>query len=102
MGWGPHERRNRHGMGQSMKRPLFLPRAGYRRRRLRDAARLLPLFGAFLFLLPILWSPATTRGSDTAPDGIYLFAVWAGLIAAAFLLSRHLGGDDAGRADEDD
>ena len=85
-----------------MKRPLFLPRARYRRRRLRDAARLLPVFGAFLILLPILWSPATTQGSDTGPDGIYLFAVWAGLIALAFVLSRPLGGDDAGPADEDD
>lgn len=102
MGKCPHSAPDRHGMGQGMKRPLFLPRASYRRRRLRDAARLLPLFGAFLILLPILWSPASTRGSDTAPDGIYLFAVWAGLIAAAFLLSRHLGGDDAGQADEDD
>jgi hypothetical protein len=85
-----------------MKRPLFLPRARYRRRRLRDAARLVPLFGAFLILLPILWSPATSTGSDTGPDGIYLFAVWAGLISVAFLLSRHLGRDDAGPADEDD
>ncbi len=85
-----------------MKRPLFLPRARYRRRRLRDAARLLPVFGGFLFLLPVMWSPATTAGSDTAPDGIYLFAVWAGLIAVAALLSRHLRADDAGPADEDD
>ena len=85
-----------------MKRPVFLPRARYRRRRLRDAARLLPLFGGFLILLPILWSPATTRFRDTAPDGIYLFAVWAGLIVLAFLLSRHLRADDAGPADADD
>ena len=85
-----------------MRRPLFLPRARYRRRRLRDAARLLPVFGAFLFLLPILWSPATTMLNDTAPDGIYLFAVWAGLIAVAGVLSRHLKPDDADPADEDD
>ena len=85
-----------------MKRPLFLPRARYRRGRLRDAARLLPVFGAFLFLLPILWSPASTALRDTAPDGIYLFVVWAGLIVIAALLSRHLRGDDTGPADEDD
>ena len=30
--------------------PLFLARAVYRKRRLRDAARLLPLVGAFLLL----------------------------------------------------
>ncbi|MGQ0564544.1 MAG: hypothetical protein ACT4OK_05670 [Gemmobacter sp.] len=85
-----------------MRRPLFLPRARYRRRRLRDAARLLPLFGGFLFLLPVLWSPATTAARDTGPDGIYLFAVWAGLIVVAGLLSRALRGDDEGSADEDD
>jgi len=85
-----------------MRRPLFLPRARYRRRRLRDAARLLPVFGAFLFLLPIMWSPATTMLGDTAPDGIYLFAVWAGLIVIAGLLSRHLRSDENGPSDEDD
>ena len=85
-----------------MRRPLFLPRARYRRRRLRDAARLLPLFGAFLVLLPIAWAPALTSPRDTAPDGIYLFAVWAGLIVAAALMARHLRGDEAGPADEDD
>ncbi len=36
------------------KRPLFLARAPYRRRRLRDAARLLPVVGGFLLLLPLL------------------------------------------------
>ena len=85
-----------------MRRPLFLPRARYRRRRLRDAARLLPVFGAFLFLLPILWSPAATAVRDTAPDGIYLFVVWAGLVAVAAMLSRPLRGDDTGPADADD
>ena len=85
-----------------MRRPLFLPRAGYRLRRLRDAARMLPLFGGGLFLLPILSAPAATRVGDTAPDGIYLFTVWAGLIAAAAVLSRHLRPDEAEPADEDD
>ena len=40
-----------------MKRPglpLFLQRRPYRRRRKIDAARLLPVFGAFLLLLPML------------------------------------------------
>ncbi|SNT16197.1 hypothetical protein SAMN05421763_105278 [[Luteovulum] sphaeroides subsp. megalophilum] len=70
--------------------PLFLARRSYRRRRLRDAARLLPIFGAFLFLLPILWEPAATDRRDTAPDGVYLFAVWALLILAAAAMSRGL------------
>lgn len=56
-------------------------------RRLVDAARLLPLFGGFLILLPILWVPGDTAARDTAPAGIYLFGVWAVLIVAAALLA---------------
>ncbi len=67
------------------KRPLFLARAPYRRRRLRDAARLLPVFGAFLLLLPLLWAPES-RMSLSSGDVIYFFLIWLGLIglAAAF------------------
>ena len=72
--------------------PLFLGRAGYRSRRLSDAARLLPVLGAFLLLLPILWSPAQTPAPDTGADGIYLFMVWAGLIAGAAALAPLLRG----------
>lgn len=70
--------------------PVFLARKGYRARRLTDAARLLPVAGLMLFLLPILWQPAATPEGDTASGWIYLFSVWAGLIAVAFLLSRRL------------
>lgn len=65
------------------RQPLFLPRPGYRRRRLIDAARLLPVFGGLLLLMPILWAPAETAARDTAPDGIYLFVVWAVLVGVA-------------------
>lgn len=74
----------------SGRRPVFLNPGHYRRRRLRDAARLLPVGGGFLILLPILWAPGETARNDTAPDGIYLFAVWAVLIGLAALLSRRL------------
>jgi hypothetical protein len=69
--------------------PLFLARASYRRRRLRDAARLLPILGAFLLLLPILWMP-DGRITLTASDIIYFFAVWLGLILLAAAFSRGL------------
>jgi hypothetical protein len=78
--------------------PVFLARRSYRLRRLRDGARLLPLAGAFLVLLPIFWAPPEGVRHDTARDGIYLFAVWLGLIVLAALLSRGLGSgeeDDA-------
>jgi hypothetical protein len=70
--------------------PLFVAPRSYRRRRLRDAARLLPVLGTFLFLLPILWSPGQTERQDTAPDGIYLFLVWGVLIVIAGFLSGRL------------
>ncbi len=75
--------------------PLFLARRSYRRRRIRDGARILPLFGVFLFALPILWSPAGTEAQDTAPDAIYLFCVWAALIVAAALMAPRLADSSA-------
>ena len=78
--------------------PLFLRPASYRRRRVRDAARLLPFVGGFLMLLPVLWAPQNTYSRDTAPDGIYLFVVWAGLIVLAMGIARFVtapgDGDD--------
>ncbi len=68
------------GAGQ----PLFLARRSYRRRRMMDGARVLPLLGAVLLLLP-------GTGPRTGAGGIYLFLVWCGLILAAFGLARGLG-----------
>lgn len=88
----------------SPRRPMFYAPAVYRLRRLRDTSRMLPVVGAFLFLLPILWSPAETDTRDTAPDGIYLFVVWGLLVLAAALVSRGLVSPaerDAGSDEED-
>ena len=60
--------------------PLFLARAVYRRRRLRDAGRLLPVLGLLLLILPGLGHAGTESAGQTA---VYIFAVWALLIAAA-------------------
>lgn len=74
--------------------PLFLARGSYRRRRLQDAARLLPWLGVFLFGLPLLWTDArTTVGL------IYLFGAWIALIGLTLVLSRRLSPDD-GRDDD--
>jgi hypothetical protein len=76
-------------------RPVFLAPAGYRQKRVRDAARLLPALGAGLLLLPMLWSPSDRPdGVGNAVALVYVFAVWAGLILAAFILSRALRPDD--------
>jgi peptidoglycan/LPS O-acetylase OafA/YrhL len=82
------------------RRPLFLARAPYRRRRLRDAARLLPILGLFLLLLPLLWAP-TAQMTLTADDVIYFFAVWLCLIALAAAFAPGLRGGDGSDEDED-
>lgn len=87
--------------------PLFLARALYRRRRLRDAARLLPVLGLVLLLLPILWTPNGTPDAPlrlTSGDVIYFFMVWVALIgvAAGFAPGLRNGAaddDDAGEQD---
>jgi hypothetical protein len=81
--------------------PLFLARASYRRRRLRDAARLLPILGAFLLLLPLLWTPEG-KISMTSGDMVFFFTVWLLLILAAAAFGRGLrGGGDRPDEDED-
>ena len=93
----------------------FVQRSAYRRRRLADAARLLPLFGAALVLIPLLWQGA---GGDGVPGGArsgapeegartslvmsYLFAVWLGLTVASGLLSRVLGEGPAAQGEDED
>lgn len=81
-------------------RPLFLARAPYRLRRLRDAARLLPILGFLLLLLPLLWA-----GSDqptlTSGEVLYYFGVWVVLILCAAAFAPGLKGSEAGE-DEDD
>jgi formate hydrogenlyase subunit 3/multisubunit Na+/H+ antiporter MnhD subunit len=82
------------------KRPLFLARAPYRRRRLRDAARLLPVLGLFLLLLPLLWTPDARLSLDSG-DVIYFFGVWLALIGLAAGFAPGLRGGD-GADDEED
>lgn len=85
--------------------PLFLARSGYRSRRLSDAARALPVLGLFLLLVPVLWSddPAVGAGAGslTADVGIYLFIIWALLIAVAALLAPRLPLTEAERSRPD-
>ncbi|KKK93508.1 hypothetical protein LCGC14_2692180 [marine sediment metagenome] len=75
--------------------PVFLERQSYRRRRLMDAARMLPLLGAVLFVLPVLWADTDGGGGSTARGGLYLFAAWTLLVIGAALLARPLARSDA-------
>lgn len=84
-----------------MKPPLFLARPVYRRRRLRDAARLLPVFGFFLLILPAFGH----RGAAEGNTAVYIFLVWGFLIAVAALLAPGLSEPDPApdtRAEDED
>lgn len=82
--------------------PVFVERRTYRRRRLADAARLMPVFGAVLFLVPMLWkgSPDEGGGASTAFVMFYLFLVWLALAAISGLLSHYLTDDTEEHGDE--
>lgn len=82
-----------------MKEPtntVFLERKSYRKRRMMDAARMLPLIGVVLVLIPLFWA-RDDRGTSVAL--IYYFGVWLLLIAAAAVLSWRLGDADAETGD---
>lgn len=68
-------------------RPLFLERASFRRRRLGDVARVLPVIAMVAILLPVWWLPETFSFSSGA---VWLFGLWAVLILLIWLLHRSL------------
>lgn len=82
------------------RRPLFLARAPYRRRRLRDAARLLPVVGMLLLLLPLLWAPEA-KVSLRSTDVVYFFLVWGVLIAVAAVFAPGLRAGEGSDEEED-
>lgn len=84
-----------------MRRRLFLERRTYRRNRLQDGARLMPVLGAFLFFGPVfILTSETGVGGATARWLVYFLLVWLGLVGLSAGLSVALGrafpGDDAG------
>ena len=85
-------------MSGRSRSPLFLERASYRQRRLRDAVRLIPIFGAILWAIPLLWS----RDTSNAAVVLYVFGVWVLLIIASALTSRRLNDADAATSDAHD
>ena len=68
--------------GRRRRPSLFLERQSYRRRRLMDAARLLPLLGAAMIALPLLWPDDSSNagGVPLSAAILYIFACWGILI----------------------
>ncbi|MEM7733965.1 MAG: hypothetical protein AAF280_14455 [Pseudomonadota bacterium] len=74
------------------KPALFVQQRTYRRRRLADAARMLPILGGILFMIPLLWLGSASM--STATVMVYLFVIWAALVGIAAVLSRRLGPEE--------
>jgi len=68
-------------------RPLFLERASFHRRRLGDAARVLPVLAALLFLVPVWWVP---QNVSFAGGAVWIFGLWGVLVMAIWALHRAL------------
>lgn len=81
------------GPDQDSRRPagtrpsVFLERQSYRRRRLADAARILPFLGAGVICVPLLW-PDASAGEAAMPLSsaiLYIFSCWAVLILVSLM-----------------
>ena len=72
------------------KPPVFLERQSYRRRRVTDAARVLPFIGLLLWLIPLLWREEGAAAVRSSSAILYLFGVWFLLVAGAAVLSAKL------------
>ena len=90
-------------MAQPARNPVFLQRAGYRQRRWRDVARMIPVAALVLWLLPLAWSGGE---GGTASALVYIFVVWGLLILVSAVVSVLIGssedeppqGDGTGRS----
>jgi hypothetical protein len=72
-------------MSEPKNTTLFFENKIYRRNRLIDAARMLPVFGFFLFVMPAIF---IVGSAPTATRWVFLFVVWVVLIFAAALISH--------------
>ncbi|WP_299354658.1 hypothetical protein [uncultured Shimia sp.] len=82
--------------------PLFLERQSYRRRRLIDMVRMLPVIGALLWAVPLLWKSGPDSDISTSVAIIYLFGVWLGMVLLSAVLARLLKSADEHPQESDD
>ena len=74
----------------------FLERQSYRRRRLIDTIRMLPVIGAVLWAVPLLWRQSENSGTVMTSDAIiYIFLVWLLMVVGGAWLARNLKRSDA-------
>ncbi len=82
-------------MSPPHKSAVFLERRAYQKRRMRDLARGVPVFGAVLWSIPLLWQQGDAGGQGTQNSAavVYIFVVWIILIVLAALISRAVRSD---------
>ena len=74
----------------------FLERQSYRRRRLIDTIRTLPVIGGVLWVVPLLWRQSDAADVVMTSDAIiYIFSVWLLLVVGGGWLARSLKRSDA-------
>lgn len=85
--------------------PLFLGRGGYRQRRIADAARLLPILGIVLMMVPLLWrhdgsdaAPATSRAIIYLFGGLSILVLMCRGISSRMDLGSDTGGENGGES----
>lgn len=86
-------------MSRPPRQPLFLQRASYRQRRVRDAAKLVPFLGVILWTIPLAWPKEGQDGHIGASSLIYIFGVWVVLIVLTVVLASRIK-DDAPAAED--
>ena len=82
-------------------RKMFVERQTYRKRRMQDAARFLPVVGLVLIMLPLFWPRGPEEGYAMSVVLEYVFAVWAALVAGAFTLSFYVRDEPSAEEDGD-
>ena len=75
-------------MTDKKKQSLFLERKGYRQRRLRDAARMMPVLGGILWTIPLMWPERGQNAVSNATALQYIFGIWVLVIVLSAVLAR--------------
>ncbi|MGX9350719.1 hypothetical protein ACS3QZ_05930 [Shimia sp. W99] len=83
------------------RKSVFLERQSYRRRRLVDTIRILPVVGALLWSVPLLWPTGEESGVATSDAIVYVFVVWFGLVVAGAFLARAVAKGNVGEDPEE-
>lgn len=81
---------------------MFLERQSYRRRRLIDMIRILPVIGALLWAVPLLWESGEDSDVSASVAIIYLFGVWLGMVLLGAVLARLLKKADTQPAEREE